>query len=149
MIDTPHPPNSLVYSANRETFVAIGSVLKVFSAPLDNQIAERRELHVTTTPKSEKLKREFGSMIFRLVENTDDKPVDGNGNPIVGGVNSFPEPVHVVLFVTPAAIAMLSQRASGTNLGKGLTISICPGKSILEWNKSEGLPIYEAEFYSG
>jgi hypothetical protein len=35
------------------------------------------------------------------------------------------------------------------NLGNGLTFAICPGRSILEWDKSEGLPIYEAEFYSG
>ena len=87
-------------------------------------------------------------MIFRLVENSKDKPVDRNGNPIVGGVNSYPEPVHVVLFVAPETIAMVSQRTSGANLGKGLAISICPGKNILEWDKSEAIPIYDAEFHS-
>ena len=146
MLDTPNPPNLFVYSAHRETFVAVGSVLKVSSARLNNHIVERRELHITTTPQSEALKRKLGSVIFRIVENTDENPKDRNNNPTVGGVNSYPEPVHVVLFVTPESLAMLNQR---TSAGRGLTISICPGLSILDWDQLEAIPIYEAEFRSG
>ena len=145
MLETSNPPNSFVYSKHRETFVALGSVLNVSSSPIENRIVEHRELHVTTTPQSKSLKRKFSSVIFRIVENTNDKPTDRSGNPIVGGVNTFPEPVHVVLFVTPEAIAMLSQRAS-TN--SGLTISICPGISMLEWDQSDAIPVYEATFNS-
>ena len=149
MLNTPNPPNSFVYSEYRQAFVAVGSVLKVYSTRLDNRIVERRELHVTTTPRSEQLKRKFESVIFRLVESTDEKPTDRNGNPIAGGVNSFPEPVHVVLFVTPEAISMLNQRASTAGTGSRFTISICPGMSMLEWDQTEAIPIYESEFHSG
>ena len=147
MIETPNPPNLFVYSENRQTFTALSSIFKLHSSRLDNGIVESRELHVTAVPQSKDLKRKFDSVIFRLVENTNENPTDRNGNSIVGGVNTYPEPVHVVLFVTPAAIAMLSQRASVSNGRNTFSISICPGVSILEWDQSDSIPIYEFEFH--
>ena len=129
-------------------FDAVRSILKVSTTLLDNQLVERRELHITTIPQSKQLKKAFESVIFRLIENTEDKPVDRNGYPIVGGVNAYPEPVHVVLFVSPESLGLLSQRLSGT-VRSALVISICPGLGMLEWRKTEAIPIYEAEFHSG
>ena len=116
--------------------------MRVSSSIVEGGMVERRELHVTTTPQSTSLKREFGALVFRIVEKTAERPTDRNGNPIVGGVNTFPEPVHVVLFVAPETIAMLSQRASTGNL----VISICPGVSFADWDQSDAIPVYEAAF---
>ena len=110
MLQTPNPPNLLVYQAFRETFAATSSVVRISS--LEGGIVEQCELHVTTTPQSTSLKREFGTLIFRIVGTTTRRPIDRNGNGVVGGVNTFPAPVHVVLFLAPQTVAMLSQRAS-------------------------------------
>jgi hypothetical protein len=97
---------------------------------------------VTAGPRSPQLKRRFGPMLFRIVETGTDRPTDKNGNAIVGGVNTFPEPVHVVLFISLEAIVMLNQRAAAG----GLVISICPGVSLSEWDQSDAVPIYETTF---
>ena len=140
------PRNYFTYSANREVFKATRSTLQISSKRLNNQLVEIRELYVTAVPESEKLKSEFGSIDFRIVENTSEKPTDKDGNPIVGGVNSFPEPVHVVLFVTPEAIALLNQRRTQGNAAgrSAILITIYPGTNILEWNQKEAIPIYES-----
>lgn len=142
MLETPNPPNSLVYQAFSETFVVTGSVMRISSEYRAGCVVERRELHIQATPQSKSLKRELGLLTFRIVENTTDSPKDKNDNPIVGGVNTFPEP-HVLLFLTPASIVMLNQRASAG----GLVISICPGVSLAEWDQADAIPIYEATFF--
>ena len=149
MIETANPPNSFVYSAHRQTFVAVASVLKVYATRLDTRVVEQRELHVTTVPLSKDLERKLGSVTVRLVENTNENPTDTNGNAIVGGVNTFPVPVHIVLFVTPGAIALLSQRASVSTGRDSFTISICPGVDMLTWDQSDSIPIYEFQFHCG
>lgn len=140
------PPNYYSYSANREVFKATRSTLQIFSKRLNNQLVETRELHITAVPESDKLRNKFGSINFRIVENTSENPIDKDGNPIVGGVNSFPEPVHVVLFVTPEAMALLNQkRTQGNAAGESVILfTIYPGTNILEWNREEAIPIYES-----
>ena len=149
MLETPNPPNSLVYSANRQSFNAVASALKVNSTRPDGRIVERIELHVTMVPESKELRRKLASVIFRLVDSTDENPTDRNGNSIVGGVNTYPGPVYVVLFVTPKAIALLSQRASVIS-GRGMfSISICTGVNMLDWDQSDAIPIYESAIHCG
>jgi len=136
-IPTPHP--ILGYSVHREDFTATRSTLKISTG----ELGETRELHITTEPKSAQLRRTFGSLIFRLVDGQLARRTDAYGKPIVGGLNSYPEPIHVVLRITPAAIEMLNQRLSA---GRKVVISICPASNILEWSQEEALLIYEAMF---
>jgi hypothetical protein len=148
MLDTPNPPNLFVYSEHRQTFGCAASVLRISSTRLDDRPVERRELHITAIPLEKKLKERLESVVFRIVENTNENPKDKAGHSIVGGFNTFPEPIHVVLFVTPEAMSLLNQRACGSGFGKS-SISICPGVSLLEWDQSDAIPIYECEFHFG
>ena len=134
---SPHP--ILGYSVNREDFTATHSILKISAG----EGGVRRELHITTEPKSPEVKRAFGSLTFRIIEDQLTRATDADGKPIVGGLNF--DPVQVVLSITPATIDMLNQRLSG---GRKLVISICPASKILEWGQEESLLIYEATFIS-
>lgn len=141
-------PNYYSYSENREVFKATRSILQISSKRINNQLLEIRELYVTAVPESEKLREKFGPINFRIVENTSENPTDKDGNPIVGGVNSFPEPVHVVLFVTPEAIALLNQRLTEVNAaGSAILITIYPTTDLLKWNQEEAIPIYESNLF--
>ncbi len=143
MLQTPNPPNSLVYEAFRETFLSNGSLVRVSCTARDGKLSEQRELHVMTTPQSRSLKGRLGSVAFRIVEDESGRTTDKNGNAIAGGVNTFPD-LHVLLFVTPQAMTLLNQRAA---VGR-LFIAICPGVSLSEWDQSDSVPIYEAAFES-
>lgn len=143
MLQTPNPPNAMVYQAFRQTFIMGASMLRVSCSARDGRLAEQRELHMTGTAESRALKNQLGSLVFRLVEDEAGRPTDRNGNALAGGVNTFPD-VHVLLFVTPQAMTMLNGRVA---VGR-LAISICPGLSISEWDQSDAIPIYEAVFES-
>ena len=137
---TPSAPNFYVYSEHRQTFKVTGRTLLVSTGRFEERITESRELHLRSTPESKALKNEFGSMIFRIVENDLEPKRDKNGFAIVGGVNSYPEPVHVVLFVSPDTLALLNQ----TVVRDRYLITISPGHDLLSWDRQAAVPIYEA-----
>jgi len=141
-------PSHLSYAENREIFKAVRSTLQVSTSRSTNELIERREIYLTATPESHKLNQEFEHIEFRIVESTSESPTDKGGNPIVGGVNAYPGPVHVVLFVTPQFFSFLSQRhiSHPRTDHTEFFITIYPATSILEWDQQEAIPIYESVF---
>ena len=133
-------PNYYAYSENREVFKVTRSTLQITTGCLDNGLSEVRELYLTAVTESKKLRDEFASVVFRIVESTHESPTDKEGNSIVGGVNSYPEPVHVVLFVSADVLALLNQRHA---CGRCL-ITIYTGTSLLEWDREGSVPIYQS-----
>lgn len=132
-------------SASREIFRASGSTLQISRKLFNNQLVETRELYLTAIPDSAKVKSEFDTISFRFVENTSQKITDKDGNPIVGGVNSFPAPIHVVLFVGPEALSLLNQRTNAETV----LITIVTATSILDWDRADALFIYESNILVG
>lgn len=136
-VPKPHPMPG--FAVNREDFAATHSQLKVTVG----EFGERREIHVTTRPKSPGVRRALGSLLFRIVDDRLNRPTDASGRTIVGGLNAVPEPIHAVLAIAPATLDLINQRLSGA---RRLVISICPAGKILEWRREEALLIYEASF---
>ena len=145
---TKTTPSHQSYAENREIFKAVRSTLQVSMIRANNELVERKEIYLTAVPESHKLNQEFEHIEFRIVESISECPTDKGGNQIVGGVNAYPEPVHVVLFVTPQILSLLSQRhishprADHTEF----FITIYPATSMLKWNQEEAIPIYESVF---
>lgn len=141
-------PNHHAFAGNREIFKAVKSTLQVSTSRSNGEIVERREIYLLAIPESHKLNQRFESIEFRLLESTSASPADEAGNAIVGSVNPYPEPVHVVLVVTPQLLSLLSQRQISQPHAEHaeFLIHIYPATSIPEWNQKESIPIYESVF---